>query len=104
MPPIPRDRTFDSTVALLRHPYTFIAQRCRRHGADLFQTRLLLHPTICMTGPEMAALFYDEDRFVRRGATPRRIQTVLFGRGGVQALDGAALLPLLSRGCGAGAA
>lgn len=90
MPPIPRDRTFDAALALLRDPYQFIAKRSRRHGSDLFQTRLLLRPAICMTGPEAAALFYDEGKFTRRGATPGRIQKALFGQGGVQGLDGAA--------------
>lgn len=88
MPQIPRDGRFDATVALLRDPYGFIAKRCRRFGTDLFQTRILLRPTVCMTGPAAAELFYDEERFVRRGATPARIQDALFGRGGVQGLDG----------------
>lgn len=90
MPEIPRDTSLDSTLALLRDPYEFIAKRCRRYGSDLFETRLLLRPTICMTGPEAAELFYDEHRFTRRGATPGRIQATLFGRGGVQGLDGEA--------------
>src|SRR5688572_3625399 len=46
--------------------------------------------TICMTGPEAAALFYDPHRFARAGAMPMRIQKALLGVGGVQALDGAA--------------
>lgn len=90
MPAIPRDGSPESTLALLRDPYGFIAKRCRRYGSDLFETRLLLRPTICMTGPEAAELFYDERRFTRRGATPGRIQATLFGRGGVQGLDGEA--------------
>lgn len=57
MPDIPRDRTFDSTFALARDSYEYIAKRCRRYGADLFQTRIILRKTICMTGPEAAALF-----------------------------------------------
>ena len=40
-----------------------------------------------MTGPETAELFYDQERFVRRGAAPGRVQKTLFGRGGVQGLD-----------------
>lgn len=34
-----------------------------------------------------AELFCDESRFVRRGATPGRIQRTLLGRGGVKGLD-----------------
>lgn len=90
MPRIPHDRALDSTLALLRDPYEFISKRSRRYGSDLFRARLLLRPTICMTGPEAAALFYDVDRFLRHGATPGRIQKTLFGEGGVQGLDGEA--------------
>jgi fatty-acid peroxygenase len=87
VPEIPRDQTFDSTLALARDPYGYISKRCWRYGADLFQTRIMLRKTICMTGPEAAALFYDQNRFMRRNATPGRIQKTLFGRGGVQGLD-----------------
>ena len=90
MPPIPHDLSLDSTLALLLDPYGFISKRCRRYGADLFQTRLLLRPTICMTGPEAAELFYRQDLFARRGAAPGRIQKTLLGQGGVQGLDGEA--------------
>lgn len=90
MKPIPRDIKFDSTLALLADPYEFVSKRCRRYGADLFETRLLLRSTICMTGPKAARLFYDPDRFMRRGAMPGRIQKTLLGKGGVQGLDDAA--------------
>lgn len=90
MPRIPHDKSFDSTLALLRDPYEFIRKRSHRYGSDLFQTRLLLHPTICMTGPAAAELFYDQERFTRRGAAPARMQKTLLGEGGVQGLDGEA--------------
>lgn len=70
MPRIPRDKRFDSTLALFRDPYEFISKRCRRYGSDLFQTRLLLQKTICMTGPQAAELFSDQSRFIRRHARP----------------------------------
>lgn len=87
VPRMPRDEDFDSTLALLRDPYGLISKRCRHYGTDLFEPRLLLRRTICMTGPETAELFYDQERFVRRGAAPGRVQKTLFGRGGVQGLD-----------------
>ncbi len=43
-----------------------------------------------MTGPEAAALFYDADKFMRAGAAPEPLTATLFGKGGVQALDGEA--------------
>ena len=45
---IPRERTTDGTFSLMREGYQFIGNRCRRHGTDLFETRLLLRPAVCM--------------------------------------------------------
>lgn len=87
---IPRDESVDGTLGLLRDPYGFVRKRCQRYGADLFETRLLLRRTICMTGPEAAQLFYDPDRFRRRGAMPGRVRRTLLGVGGVQGMDGEA--------------
>src|SRR5690606_33755134 len=56
-------------------------------GSDRFRTRLLFQPTICMTGPASAELFYDTSRFQRAGAPPTRVERSLFGKGGVQGLD-----------------
>jgi fatty-acid peroxygenase len=85
--PIPRDGMFDSTLALRADPYRYISRRCRALTTDVFQTRLMLRPTIFLCGRDAAELFYDQSRFIRHGATPPRIQNVLFGRGGVQTLD-----------------
>jgi fatty-acid peroxygenase len=87
---MPRESAFDSTLALLRHPYDFIAERARRHGSDVFETRLLLRRAICMTGRDAAELICDPERFVRHDATPDRINKTLLGEGGVQSLDGEA--------------
>lgn len=88
MPRIPRDSNLDATLAVMRDPYGYIGKRCRQYGTDLFTTRLLWQPTICLTGPAAAQLFYDNQRFTRAGAAPGRIQKTLFGQGGVQGLDG----------------
>jgi fatty-acid peroxygenase len=80
----------DETLTFLRKPYDFISEGCERRGSDVFETRLMLRPTICMKGREAAAIFYDEERFQRRGAAPLRVQQSLFGHGGVQGLDGQA--------------
>ena len=90
MPRIPRDTSPESTLALLKDPYRFVSRRCRRHESDVFESRLMLQTTICMTGPEAAQLFYDPSRFIRSGAAPKRVVKTLFGQGGVQALDGEA--------------
>jgi fatty-acid peroxygenase len=91
MPEIPRDPAFDATLPFLRDPYRYISKRCRELNSDLFQIRLALVRTgICITGPAAAELFYDESKFKRRGVAPRRFQKTLFGKGGVQGLDGEA--------------
>lgn len=88
--PMPREPALDSTVALVLEGYDFISRRCRRLRTDVFRTRILLQPTICMMGEGAARLFYDERRFVRNGAAPRRLRRTLLGFGGVQGLDDAA--------------
>ncbi|RYL88827.1 cytochrome P450 [Sporolactobacillus sp. THM7-4] len=86
---IPRDQGLDNSLALLNEGYLFIRNRCRQLQTDIFQSRLLAQNVICMTGPEAAELFYDEERFVRKGAAPKRVQKTLLGQNGVQGLDGA---------------
>lgn len=87
MPRIPSDDRLDSTLALIGDPYRFISERASRLGSDLFETRLMLRKTICMTGPEAAQLFYDSGHFVRQGAIAGCIEKTLLGTGGVQGLD-----------------
>ncbi|MCK5909229.1 MAG: cytochrome P450 [Caulobacter sp.] len=83
-----QDPPRDATLALLADPYRFISKQCERIGADGFETHVLLKDTICLRGPEAAALFYDVDRFKRDGAMPSPIRKTLLGEGGVQGLDG----------------
>ena len=90
MSQMPRDQGLDSTLALARDGYEFVLKRSRRHGSDVFRTRLMLQPFICMIGEEAARVFYDTERFMRKGAAPRRVKATLFGFGGVQGLDDAA--------------
>lgn len=90
MPTIPRSREIDATRAFRSDPYFFISRRCRELRTDVFETRLLMRKTICMSGPLAARIFYDADRFSRQGAAPEAVRATLFGKGGVQGLDGAA--------------
>jgi fatty-acid peroxygenase len=87
MAEIPHDHLFDSSLAIVADPYGFIGKRCDRVGADLFRTRLLLKENICLRGRDAAQMFYDQDRFYRKGAVVARAEIVLTGRGGVQGLD-----------------
>jgi fatty-acid peroxygenase len=86
--PIPRDPSPDSTLALLREGYSFIPERCKRLGADLFEARLMLTKALCMSGPEAAAQFYRRDRFTRRGCMPIATLTLIQDLGSVLTLDG----------------
>ncbi|WII70662.1 cytochrome P450 [Bdellovibrio sp. 22V] len=78
---------FDSTVSLLRDPYHFISRTCQDMNTPVFQTRVLLRNTICMTGVEAAQFFYDEKNFIRKGGMPEPIVATLLGKKGVQSLD-----------------
>jgi fatty-acid peroxygenase len=90
MPDIPRDPGVDSSLSLLSEGYSFIPSRCQRLESDVFQVRLLMQDTICMSGEDAARLFYDEQLFQRQHAAPRMLKKTLFGQGGVQGLDDAA--------------
>jgi fatty-acid peroxygenase len=87
MAQIPSTILPDSTLALGYEGYTFISKRCNHYDSDIFQTRFLFRPAICMRGEEAARLFYDNGRFERQGAVPGRVLLTLFGVGGVQGLD-----------------
>lgn len=89
MAEIPRDRSFDGTRALLfSEGYEFISNRCRRYGADLFATRIMLRKAVCMQGAEAAEQFYFPGRFTRRGALPLFALTLIQDLGSVMVMDG----------------
>lgn len=90
MKAMPVDRALDNTLALFADPYGFISSRARRFDSDVFETRLLMRPTLCMTGAAAAELFYDPGRFQRAGAAPEPLRATLFGKRAVQTLDGPA--------------
>ena len=82
--------SFDSTMAIRRDPYRFIRRTAEAQVTDAFETRLLLERTLFVTGAEAARFFYDGTVFKRDGAAPEFLKSTLFGRGGVQGLDGPA--------------
>lgn len=88
MTSLPRAGGFDDAVRVLRDPHGYISDRARGIGSDAFETRIALRKVICLTGADAAALFYDEQRFVRAGAMPEPVGKTVFGEGGVQGLDG----------------
>ncbi|WP_455660374.1 cytochrome P450 [Pradoshia sp.] len=84
---MPKERAIDQTLTLLSEGYNYLPNRTYRENVNIFQTRLLGQKVICITGEEAARAFYDEERFVRKQAVPKRIQKALFGEHGVQVLD-----------------
>jgi len=90
MTDIPRDDHLESSLALLGEGYPFIRDRCQRLHSNVFQARLLMQNTICLSGEQAARLFYDERHFQRAQAMPRMLKKTLLGQGGVQGLDGEA--------------
>ncbi|MCE7056505.1 cytochrome P450 [Algoriphagus sp. AGSA1] len=90
MTTIPKDKNIDSSLTLLRDGYEFIQKKRKKLGSNIFRTRLMLKKTICMSGREAAEVFYDNEKFQRKGATPKRVQKTLFGQKGVQTLDNSA--------------
>lgn len=82
--------SWESTYPILRFGYPYISAQCDRLGSNLFRSRLMLKKTLFMRGEEAAALFYDEARFTRVNAAPRRLKKTLFGEGGIQGLEGPA--------------
>lgn len=85
---IPIDKGVDHTATFLMEGYRYISNRAERFQRNIFETRLLGgRKTICLIGKEAAEVFYDNEKFRRQGAAPKRVLKTLFGEDGVQALD-----------------
>jgi fatty-acid peroxygenase len=77
----------DSTLGILKKGYTYFGEKFDARNTDVYPTRLFLKKTIAIRGRDAAKLFSDREKFIRKGATPKRFQKTLFGEGGVQGLD-----------------
>ncbi|ASS68612.1 MULTISPECIES: cytochrome P450 [unclassified Paenibacillus] len=103
--PFPKEEGLDHSLSLLREGYLFVTSRADAFQSDLFETRLLGERAVCMRGEEAAELFYDNSKFKRHGAAPKRVLKTLLGETGVQTLDGeehrhrkAMFMSLMNRG------
>lgn len=81
-------KAWDSTLAFAADPYRFIARACAAQGTPGVRGRLLLQPTVFLTGAAAARVFYESPQLLRRDAAPGALLATLLGRGGVQTLDG----------------
>lgn len=88
MKDIPKDRSLDHTLSLLKEGYHFILNRSDSLNTNIFKTHVLGETVYCLIGSKSAELFYNNDLFRRSDAAPSRIKKTLFGQGGVQGLDG----------------
>jgi fatty-acid peroxygenase len=85
---IPVDKGIDNTAKLLVEGYNYISNRRNRFGRDIFETRLLGgQKAICIAGEEAVKVFYDEEKFIRKGAAPKRLRQTLFGENSIQTTD-----------------
>ena len=85
---IPKEKGIDNSLHVLTEGYLFISNRSHAFGSDIFETHLLGENAICLRGASAAELFYDNDKFKREHAAPKRVVKTLFGNKGVQTLDG----------------
>ncbi|WP_339227431.1 cytochrome P450 [Oceanobacillus sp. FSL K6-2867] len=85
---MPREEGIDHSISLMREGYMYILNRRHSFNSEIFETRLLGKKAICMGGEAAAEIFYDTEKFKRKDAAPNRVIQTLFGKNGVQALDG----------------
>ncbi|MGG3798548.1 cytochrome P450 [Metabacillus fastidiosus] len=85
---MPHEEGIDHSLSLIREGYMYILNRCHGFQSNIFETRLLGKKVICMRGSEAAEVFYDTEKFKRENAAPNRVIQTLFGKNGVQTLDG----------------
>lgn len=84
---MPKEEGMDHTFSLMREGYMYISNRCHSFQSDIFETRLFGMSAICMRGKKAAELFYDNEKFKRKGATPKWVVKSFFGENSVQTLD-----------------
>ncbi|PPA68842.1 cytochrome P450 [Jeotgalibacillus proteolyticus] len=86
--PIPRAKGIDNSLSLIKEGFHFLPNQRKEVESDIFKTRILGQKAICMCGEEAAEVFYDPDKFKRKGALPKPLKMSLFGDGSLHALDG----------------
>ena len=69
---MPREQGLDHSFNFMTEGYLYILNRRKSFHSDVFETRLFGKRTICLGGEEATALFYDTDKFSRKGAAPNR--------------------------------
>ena len=77
-----------SSLGIFLKGYPYFQDKFKNNKTHIIQTRLFLKKAIVFKGEAAAKIFYDQEKFERKGATPKRFKKTLLGQGGVQGLDG----------------
>ncbi|QHE61589.1 cytochrome P450 [Rossellomorea vietnamensis] len=85
---VPKDKGIDRTLSIFMDGYEFIQKRTQKHHLDVYETKVLGKKVALLSGEAGVKLFYDNEKMKRNGAMPPHILNTLFGKGGVQTLDG----------------
>src|SRR5699024_2838339 len=67
---MPQVRGIDEGFNLVKQGYSYMLNRRRQLKSNVFEMRLFGKKVICMGGRNAAELFYDENKFERKGAIP----------------------------------
>jgi|GEM_PF-1385570 len=74
------------TLAMIRDPYAFLAERKARHG-PVFRSKILGRKVAFVSGPRAMAAFLDEENVTREGGHPAHVRA-LFGGININMYDG----------------
>lgn len=84
-----KDRAFDNNIiGFLQDPYRFLSKKLNRYETSALETKLFfLKKAVILRGEEGAKLFYDKEKFTRKGIMPGHVKNPLFGRGSIHGTD-----------------
>lgn len=77
----------ESSPGIFFKGYPYFQEKFEEKQKNILHTHLLFKKAIVLKGEEAAKIFYDREKFIRKGATPARFKKTLLGEGGVQGLD-----------------
>lgn len=84
-----KEKTLNFNIpGFINDPYRFLSRKLDQHGTQALETHLLfIKPAVILRGEEGSRLFYDKEKFSRKGVMPGRIKKPLFGRGTIHGTD-----------------
>ncbi len=85
---IPQDKGLENSLKLKKEGYRFVQNRMAELDTEIFSTHLMARKVICITGADAVGLFYDNNKFTRKGVAPGYVKKTLFGENTVHGLEG----------------